>query len=320
MRLGALLAGLLVSAPAWAQDLPDPGMPEGAVQTAAADRGYDIYELPVGRFTSWVRAVLPLEGRVISRAFRLGGSGADPAPSSAAVMEALREGLEEQGFREVFACATEDCGGFDFRFGVAVVPAPAMVLDLSDFRQLSMRRRVGEEDVYVSLLVSRALGAVYGQSVVVMPAESPVARVPALPADEGAGPETLPSAEAEGVELLLERLLETGHVVVRGIDFETGSARVSDSSAPMLDLMAQMLTANPGLDVAVVGHSDNVGGLEVNLTLSKARARSVLEALVERGVAAGRLEAEGIAYLAPLASNATEEGRALNRRVELVLR
>ena len=312
------VAGLVFAALAFpaAADVPDPGMPEGAVQTAAADRGYDIYELPVGRFTSWVRAVLPLEGRVISRAFRLD----DAATSSAAVMAVLRTGLEEQGFREVFACANDLCGGFDFRFGAAVMPAPAMVLDLSDFRQLSMRRQDGEEAVYASVLVSRALGAVYGQSVVVLPAASPIARVPSPPPDAVSGPETLPVAAAEGIELLLERLGTAGHVVVNGLDFETGSAALSDSSAPMLDLLARMLMENRDLDVAVVGHSDNVGGLAPNLRLSTARAQSVVDALVARGVAAERLEAEGIGYLAPLASNATPEGRALNRRVELVLR
>lgn len=312
------LAGLvcLAALPAWAQEVvPDPGMPAGAVQTAAADNAYDLYELPVGRFTSWVRLVLPLEGRVISRAFRLD----DPAATSAGVIAVLRDGLRAQGFRIAYACESEACGGYDFRFGVQVMPAPAMVLDLADFRQLTMLRE-GDAPAHVSVLVSRALGAVYGQTVVVLPAESPVARVEAPPVAEAAGDEALPTAAAEGVDLLMERLTSTGHVVVNGLVFETGSAQLADASAPVLDVLARMLADHPELEVAVVGHSDNEGGLAANLTLSRARAEAVLEALVARGVAASRLEAEGVGYLAPLASNTTPEGRAVNRRVELVLR
>lgn len=310
-----LLLAALIALPVSAQDLPDPGMPEGAVQTAAADQGYDVYELPVGRFTSWVRAVLPLEGRVISRAFRY----AAPDASTASVLAILQEGLEAQGFTAMFACENAGCGGYDFRFGIAVVPAPAMLLDLADFRQLSMVREVPAK-AHVSVLVSRALGAIYGQTVVVLPADSPVARVEAPPVAEVAGPQALPPVADEGIDLLLDRLNTVGHVVVNGLDFETGAAALSDASAPVLDLLARMLVDNPALAVAVVGHSDNEGGLAPNIKLSRERAQAVVDALVERGVAGSRLEAEGVGYLAPLAPNSTPEGRAVNRRVELVLR
>ena len=109
-------------------------------------------------------------------------------------------------------------------------------------------------------------------------------------------------------------------MVLRGIEFATGSSRLSGGSDQMLDLLARMLRENPDIDVAVVGHTDSAGGYDVNVKVSRARAASVVEALVARGVARDRLEAHGAAYLAPLSSNATEEGRALNRRVELVLR
>ena len=85
-------------------------------------------------------------------------------------------------------------------------------------------------------------------------------------------------------------------------------------------MLARMLTRDDELAVAIVGHSDNQGGLALNLDLSQRRAEAVMQALIDRGVPPGQLEARGIAYLAPVASNATEEGRAQNRRVELVLR
>ncbi len=82
---------------------------------------------------------------------------------------------------------------------------------------------------------------------------------------------------------------------------------------------AAMMTQLPDLKVAVVGHTDHVGGYESNLTLSKQRADAVVAELVGKyGVAGDRLFAAGASFLAPIASNETEEGRALNRRVELV--
>jgi OOP family OmpA-OmpF porin len=81
-----------------------------------------------------------------------------------------------------------------------------------------------------------------------------------------------------------------------------------------------MLRDNPALSVVIVGHSDNQGSLEANIALSQRRAEAVRAALVERGVEPERLEAHGIGFLAPVTSNAAPDGKALNRRVELVLR
>ena len=83
--------------------------------------------------------------------------------------------------------------------------------------------------------------------------------------------------------------------------------------------MVAALKAQPALKVLIVGHTDNVGAVDANLTLSQGRAQAVVAALVPRGIAAGRLQGRGVANFAPLASNATEEGRARNRRVEMVL-
>ena len=82
-----------------------------------------------------------------------------------------------------------------------------------------------------------------------------------------------------------------------------------------------MLKAEPNLSLHVVGHTDNVGNYDFNLGLSKKRAEAVVAALVaEYSISANRLTAGGVANLAPVAVNTTEEGRAKNRRVELVPR
>lgn len=110
-----------------------------------------------------------------------------------------------------------------------------------------------------------------------------------------------------------------GTVRVYGIHFETDEATIQPASEPTLAEIADLLAAHPGLELAVVGHTDTRGGFEHNVSLSERRAAAVVEYLAtEHGVAADRLEAHGVAWLAPVATNETEEGRARNRRVELV--
>ena len=84
-------------------------------------------------------------------------------------------------------------------------------------------------------------------------------------------------------------------------------------------LIAKMLKADPTLKLNVVGHTDNVGGMDSNMKLSMARGEAVVQALVARyGIAADRLKGYGVSSLAPVASNDSDAGRAKNRRVELV--
>jgi len=110
-----------------------------------------------------------------------------------------------------------------------------------------------------------------------------------------------------------------GHTVVNGIYFDTGKAEVKVESAAALDEVAKLLKATPALKLYVVGHTDNTGGLAPNLDLSKKRAAAVVDMLVSKySVAADRLSAFGAGPYAPLASNDSDDGRALNRRVELV--
>ena len=110
-----------------------------------------------------------------------------------------------------------------------------------------------------------------------------------------------------------------GHVIVNGILFDTGKADVKPESAPALAEVAKLLKQNPALKVYVVGHTDNVGALAGNIDLSKRRAASVVQALTTQyGIAATRLQPYGDGPYAPIASNDSEDGRTLNRRVELV--
>jgi outer membrane protein OmpA-like peptidoglycan-associated protein len=112
---------------------------------------------------------------------------------------------------------------------------------------------------------------------------------------------------------------ETGKVAIYGIYFDTGKAILKAESKSALAEISKLLKADPELKLYVVGHTDNVGKFDSNLRLSMERATAVVNALIaEYAISASRLTGYGDGPTAPVASNEKEEGRALNRRVELV--
>jgi OOP family OmpA-OmpF porin len=110
----------------------------------------------------------------------------------------------------------------------------------------------------------------------------------------------------------------TGKAALYGIYFDTGKSVVKPESAPALEEIVKLLKQNASLTLYVVGHTDNVGALDFNLKLSTDRADAVVKALVNRGIVASRLKGAGVGPYSPVASNRAEEGKAKNRRVELV--
>ncbi|MBC7728851.1 MAG: DUF4892 domain-containing protein [Microbacteriaceae bacterium] len=117
-----------------------------------------------------------------------------------------------------------------------------------------------------------------------------------------------------------QSLTATGKVALYGILFDSGKADIRPESKASLDEIGKLLKGDARLKLHVVGHTDNNGGLESNFDLSKRRAAAVKDALTQQfGVAGDRLTANGVSSLAPVSTNATDAGRAKNRRVELVL-
>ena len=146
-------------------------------------------------------------------------------------------------------------------------------------------------------------------------------------AEKGNGTIWLRIVEKEAMEQFIvadaaamgKDIRSTGHASVYGIFFDTAKATIKAESAKAIAEVAKMLKADPGLKIYVVGHTDNEGNVEGNISLSQARGEAVLQALVrEHGIAAARLRSWGCGLFAPLASNDSPEGRAKNRRVELV--
>ncbi|PKV75141.1 OmpA family protein [Pontibacter ramchanderi] len=103
------------------------------------------------------------------------------------------------------------------------------------------------------------------------------------------------------------------------LHFETGSARIQPESQEQIDNIVKILQAYPNVNIKIGGYTDNVGQPAANLKLSQSRAEAVRNAIQQQGIAANRLEAEGYGEQHPVADNTTEEGRAQNRRIDVLV-
>jgi len=143
-----------------------------------------------------------------------------------------------------------------------------------------------------------------------------------LPRDLGYG-YTLYLVEQEAMKqeitsnIMMDSLNATGHIAL-AITFDTGKATIKDESMPIIEQMVDLMQTNADLKVEIQGHTDNVGKPEANKKLSDERANAVKKALADKGISADRMSAIGYGDTKPVADNNTEEGRAQNRRVELV--
>jgi OOP family OmpA-OmpF porin len=190
-----------------------------------------------------------------------------------------------------------------------------MHVDLGDYRFIATQRSVDGTVELLSLLASRSSSAGFIQIIRVGAANG--ATVAAADAPEVRG------VRAEVATItgdLAQSLEDQGRFILSGLVFETGSAQLGDAIFGSLQYLADYLIANPDRTVALVGHTDFVGSLDGNIALSKRRAGSVLERLVTTyDIPRHQLDAQGMGYLSPVASNLTEEGREANRRVEVII-
>lgn len=125
--------------------------------------------------------------------------------------------------------------------------------------------------------------------------------------------------EAEAATLA-DEMEKDGRVTVYGINFDFNSASIRPESETVLQQVVDLLRGKSDLSITIEGHTDDVGGAAYNRTLSEKRANAVKDWLVQAGIDAARLQAEGKGADSPITSNATDIGRAQNRRVELVKR
>lgn len=311
----AFMLGLLAGGqPAHALDLE---LPVGARLTAERISVLDGFNAPVGAFDGAAVPSVSLEGEITRRAWRISTGGLTPLQ----VLVPLRAQLEALGYQLVFECAAQDCGGFDFRFKIEVLPGPNMYVNIAQFRYLTALRGPRSAPAQaVGVLVSVTASSAYVQVIL---ADTGVEVEDILPARQPAPLEpedTLRVPVDETVKVKEVDLLTQGYIILSDLNFDTGTSDLSVGNYSSLENLAELLRARSDLRLALVGHTDAVGGLEPNIALSRERARSVRSRLIEEyGIAPERLDAEGMGYLSPVASNLTPEGREKNRRVEAVL-
>ena len=242
---------------------------------------------PSGAFTA--AKLMPLEGKVTYIHYEMPAS-----TSSLQVFRNYQSSLRRSGFSDLFTCdrpcTTENLSNFQ-----GLMKARQLYLNYSTDNQYLAAQR---NNTYVSLWVNDGGAFLFvvekqklDDGLMAVTGESPIAK--ALGAD--------------------------GKVDLYGFQFDTGKAVLRDGSKPTLQELGKVLQDNPGLNVEVVGHTDDVGGADGNQRLSEARAAAVAEALSRSyGIAAPRLKTRGMGQTVPLAANTTEAGRAQNRRVEII--
>lgn len=250
--------------------------------------------------------------------------------SSLEVFRNFTDNLVAKGYKSVFQCDNDSCGpsfkslkynwndkrtqvqgeGYDVnrnRFVSAVFDGA------KDIRYTLLQKGVGAAATYIAVYAALNSGGSMGDLT-----DSLSDRVSVLVEvlEPKAMEQNIVTVDADAIG---KELAANGAVSFYGLYFDTDKAVIKAESRPQLDEMAKYLKANSAA-VYIVGHTDTQGVLDYNMTLSSQRAQAVVDALKAYGIAGARLIARGVGPLAPRATNATDSGRAKNRRVEMVLR
>ncbi|MEM8978951.1 MAG: OmpA family protein [Pseudomonadota bacterium] len=283
-------------------------LPMGARLVADQTQPGSDYVLATGPYSDGALAQRVVSGTLRQEVWQLPITGL----TTQQILAPLATQLDLQGYDILYSCADRTCGGFDFRFEIDVISAPAMFVDLGDFRYLSAVR--GEDAL--SLLISRASGLGFIQLGTISPNETAERSV----TTEGGQNAQITRNSQSTPGTLAAQLDTAGHAILWDLAFAPGSSRLGDGPFASLVQLSEYLKRQPRLSVAVVGHTDSVGALTTNIALSKRRARSVRDRLINRyGIPPAQMEAEGMGYLAPIADNRVDLGREANRRVEIVI-
>jgi outer membrane protein OmpA-like peptidoglycan-associated protein len=234
--------------------------------------------------------------------------------NSLEVFRNFQTALRDAGFKTLYACDLAACDNLSFHKFTSVDGVVSGNRAQEHF--VSARLAGAEGTVYVQVYVTENLNW--------PPEGQPAGRR----VDKGLAVVQLEVSEVKSMEgglvtvdadAMRKAIVETGRVALYGLVFDTGKAVVKPESKAALDEIGKLLKAEPSLRLLVVGHTDTVGSQAANQELSLLRAQSVVDALVAgQGVEARRLQAAGVGFASPVATNRSEQGRAKNRRVELV--
>jgi outer membrane protein OmpA-like peptidoglycan-associated protein len=302
---------------------------EGSTIIKYTSNAFDAYTLPVGPATGEFNQArltesVKLEGKLTRLTYRV-----PPGRSAVEVIRNYESELEKAGFTVLYEGAGADLGnkvskvnfadaaGYN---GIRIGDVPTLrdIVQLGEHpdRFLAATLDRPEGSVHVALYgVTASPYAVSGLALgnVLEPGQVVVQVDIIEQAPMEAKMVTVSASE------MASSIATQGSVALYGILFDTNSAEVKAESMPTLQNMATLLKDQPALKLLVVGHTDNVGTFDFNMDLSKRRAASVVQMLAaQHGIDQSRLTPVGVSFASPVASNKSEQGRAKNRRVQLV--
>jgi flagellar motor protein MotB len=321
------LSLLFCPAPGWTQGTDVSGSQDhplisryaGSIILGYDQRDYDSFALPLGKQGSDPKTgstILSkkqtLEGKVTRILYA--------SPEGRSTLEVLRnyqQSLNKAGFETLFSCAQNQCGE---RLNQLLYPLERRLKNSGQISEYALE--FPKDQRYLAAKLSRPEGTIYlslfvgicGINNFKETFNHPITLLEII--ETKAMESGLVTVNAEAMAAEIDK---TGHVAVYGIYFDTDKAEIKPGSETALKEMSRLLKQSPQLKIYLVGHTDNVGSLPYNLELSQRRAEAVMNALIKQyGVDARQLAAKGAGPLSPVASNQKEEGRAKNRRVELV--
>ncbi|MBP1852549.1 OmpA family protein [Rhizobium halophytocola] len=281
---------------------------KGSVIIGYQNQDYAELTLPLGPYDEGgFQKSRKVEGRLSRIAYAV------PAGKSALeVFRNYEQALQAAGFAVAYQCDRNSCGGFDFASQVV----DPLLDEMSGERNVMIDTLMATNGNVSALTahLDRPQGAV-DLTVLVSQDGNRQAGV-LLQIAEGKAMQG--GQVAVDAKAMSEGLATAGHVALYGIRFANDSAELDRSSDETLQQMTALLQQQPDLKVYIVGHTDNTGVIDHNMSLSQQRADAVVDVLEKAGISAARLAAKGIGPYAPVASNDTDDGRARNRRVELV--
>lgn len=285
-------------------------LPLGAVETGKSIAPNGEIAVPVAPFDGAVVPSQPASGQISEQAWRFPIGSANLGEFASE----MRQALAADGYEILLDCGQDRCGGYDFRYQITLLPEPQMHVDLGNYRFISARQpQTGSGPAFVQIMLSRSPGSGYLQLTTV----SDLDGAELIATTKTPNFAALGLAEAGSVTDMLTR---DGFAPLNDLTFQVGSSRLEDKPYQSLTELAGFLENNPEVTLGLVGHTDAQGTLEANLALSRARATAVRNKLInDHGISASRLEAAGVGYLSPRATNQTPEGRTKNRRVEVII-
>lgn len=288
---------------------------EGAHIVLCNKKDFAEYTLQTGKLKAWnytakkpeLEASQETEGKLVQNLYL-----AQPGPSSAEVFRNYKTELTARGFTILYEAKALDIGADQGRLFESNGPGGQLLgYSPNAARYLAAQKDENGQRLFVSLYVIEFEGGFHGK---ITPAKGQVlVRLDVVTAGEIKDRLVLVTAPE-----IKAGLGSKGKVVIYGILFDFNKDDIKPASRPVVAEIATYLKANPAARLRIVGHTDDVGGLEFNDRLSLRRANAVVRMLVaEFGIDAARLAASGSGLRQPIATNASEDGRARNRRVEL---